>query len=237
MDEKRIRPTVWWSVIAAMSVLAVVVVVLETRRTSQIAMPPKPPAATAPAASPTSAAQPQQAPSHAEAAPAARTPPAAQEPVPYIEGQVFGDIDLREAREVMPDNLYWKFGAPTKDPAVLEAREQEKIRRNNEYGKVLSGDASEEEVRAYYDYRTRLSTDYLEFADFMNRRFRDSLSDEFKGMLDLSIKLHAARLAQIPGDLEAALEHSRAQAKVREEWRRQQDEFNSAETTPPGGQR
>ena len=96
---------------------------------------------------------------------------------------------------------------------------------------MLSGDASEDEVRAYYDYRKRLSTDYLEFADYMRRRFDSSLSDEFKSMLDLAVKLHTARLAQLPADREAALEHARERAKIREEWRRQQEEFGNA--TPP----
>jgi hypothetical protein len=62
----------------------------------------------------------------------------------------------------------------------------------------------------------------------MRNRYGEKLSDEFLGLLDLSIKLHTARLAQLPADLEASLEHSRAQAKAREEWRRQQEEFDSA---------
>ena len=56
----------------------------------------------------------------------AARPSAEPDPVPYIEGQVWGDIDLREVQVVMPDNLYWQLGAPTKDPAVLEAREKRK---------------------------------------------------------------------------------------------------------------
>lgn len=224
MDDKRIRPGVWLTAVGLLTAIAVVVVVLETRRASR-APEAKPPPQAQPLAS-AAAPQPSASPAQ-DAEPITRTPAAEQEPVPYIEGLVFGDIDLREAREVMPENLYWKLGAPTKDPALLEEREQEKIRRNQEYGKVLSGDASEAEVRAYYDYRTRLSSDYLEFADFMNRRFRGSLTDQFQGLLDLSIKLHTARLAQIPADLEDALERSRTREKIREEWRKEKEEFSS----------
>lgn len=229
MDDKRIRPGVWLAVAGALIVLAVVVIVLEARRSARA------PQVTAPSQSEPlgSATAPRQAAApSSEAKPITRTPAAQDEPVPYIEGLVFGDVDLREARELMPDNLYWKLGAPTKDAAVLEEREQEKIRRNQEYGKVLSGDANEDEVRAYYDYRTRLSTDYLEFADFMNRRFGSSLNDQFKGLLELSIKLHTARLAQLPADLEEALARSRERARIREEWRQQQEEFGSAQPDP-----
>jgi len=151
-----------------------------------------------------------------------------EEPVPYIPNLVWGEIDLREAQAVMPDNLYWKWGAPTSDPDELAAREEEERRRNEEYGRVLSGDANEEEVDAYYDYRERLSTDYLEFAQWMRNRYADTLSEEFRGLLDLSIKLHAARLAQIPLDRERSLEHSRTQAEVRADWQRQQEEFGRA---------
>ena len=93
---------------------------------------------------------------------------------------------------------------------------------------MLAGDANEEEVNAYYDYRERLSTDYLEFAEWMSNRYGDKISDEFRGMLELSIKLHKARLAQIPQDREEALARSREREKIREDWRREQEEFNQS---------
>lgn len=149
--------------------------------------------------------------------------------VPFIEGLVYGDIDLREAKALMPDNLYWTHGAPTKDPNVLEEREKERARRNEEFGRVQAGDASEDEVRAYYDYRRRLSTDYLEFAEFMARRHRGSDNESFVGLLDLATKMHAEKLAQLQGELDDALARAREREKVREDWRRQQEEFG------PGG--
>jgi hypothetical protein len=148
-----------------------------------------------------------------------------REPPPHIENLVWGEIDLREAQAAMPDNLYWEFGAPTDDPEILEMREREKKRRNEEYGRVLSGDADEAGVNAYYDYRERLSADYLEFAQWMRKRYGDSLSEQFGGLLDLAIKLNAERLIEIGRDRERALERSRERARVREDWRRQQEEF------------
>jgi len=208
---------VWVAVSAFVAALAVLVVVLETRRGSGPPAPPQVPPSERPVL-PDPELEPQ--------APAARRAPKQIEEVPYIEGLVWGEIDLREAQAVMPDNLYWKEGAPTKDPAVLEAREQEKKKRNEEYGRVLAGDANAEEVDAYYDYRERLSSDYLEFSEWMKNRYGEKISDEFLGMLELSIKLHKARLAQIPQDREDALARSREREKIREDWRRDQEEFN-----------
>lgn len=217
MSDGGVRRSVWMTVLASMAVLAVVVAVLEARRAAEPPAPPEASSVEAPVAPPA----PENAPSSARGRP--ETHP---EEVPYIEGLVWGEIDLREAQAVMPDNLYWQQGAPTKDPAVLEAREQEKKRRNEEYGRVLAGDANEEEVNAYYDYRERLSTDYLEFAEWMSNRYGEKISDEFRGMLELSIKLHKARLAQIPRDRDDALARSREHEKIREDWRREQEEFN-----------
>jgi hypothetical protein len=226
---------VWLAVSAWTLVLIAVVSVLEYRR-SQVASPPERAETVAVAeenhwpASPIGGAP---RPAVRKAVPS-KTAAIPDEPVPYIPGLVWGDIDLRDVKAVLPDNLYWELGAPTKDPAVLEAREEEKRRRNEEYGRVLAGDASEEEVNAYYDYRERLSTDFLEIADYMRRRFDSSTNEEFLGMLELAVKLHTARLAQLPADREAALEHSRASAKAREEWQKQQADFASAVPAGPG---
>lgn len=158
-----------------------------------------------------------------------RTPraasPSLDDPVPYVEGLVWGDIDLREARELMPDNLYWKLGAPTKDEKVLAERDAEKARRNQEYGRVLAGDATEDEVRAYYDYRRRLAADYVEFSEFMQRKLRDSPNEQLRSMIDLALKMNADRLRQLAAEQEDAIARSQERAQVREDWRRQQEEF------------
>jgi hypothetical protein len=224
--EVGIRRGVLWGVAGWLVTLALAVIVLELRRSPpREELPESAPAeiTTAPLVD-------------AESAETSRRPwsqsAKGREPVPYIENLVWGEIDLREAQAVMPDNMYWEHGAPTSDPAVLEAREQEEKRRNEEYGKVLSGDANEAEVLAYYDYREHLSKDYLEFAEWMRNRYGDGISEQFRGLLDLSIKLHTARLAQIPLDRDEALERSRTRARIREEWQREQAEF--ADESPTG---
>jgi hypothetical protein len=229
MDDRRIRPQVWFAVLGALALLAVLVAVLESRRARPVPEPEPEVAAAIPSAheSPGSPS------SRREARLASPASGVAEDPVPYIDGLVYGEIDLREARELMPNNLYWKYGAPTKDPAVLAERDAEKKRRNDEYGRVLAGDASEDDVRAYYDYRKKLAADYFEFAEFMHRRYQDSKNEEFVGMLDLAMKLNAAKLQQIPDELEAALQRARDHEKAREEWRRQKEEFGGE--PPPAG--
>ena len=60
-------------------------------------------------------------------------------------------------RAALPDNVYWKMSAPTKDPEVLRQREEERARWNVEYGKVLSNTATDEEIDAYYARRQQLA--------------------------------------------------------------------------------
>lgn len=228
MDNRSIRPRVWLAVVGTLAILFLVLAMLGRSRTEpapqpQVAAPVEP----APAEKPDSRLRTEAKPPRA--APAA-TP---EEPPQYIEGLVYGDIDLREARELMPDNMYWKLGAPTKDPQVLAEREEERKRRNEEYGRVLAGDASEDEVREYYDYRKRLSSDYLEFSEFMARRHKGSGPEQFVSMLELATKMHADRLAQLPAQLEDALQRAREREKIREDWRRQQEEFGELGGAPP----
>jgi hypothetical protein len=230
MASNGIRPGVWLVAVGSVAAIALLLYAMSgSRKPAPIAAAPAPePAASAPELSP----RPRTGELRTPARPASI--PQAPEDVPYIEGLVYGDIDLREAKELMPDNLYWKWGSPTKDEKLLEERAQERRRRNEEYGRVLAGDANEDEVRAYYDYRRKLSSDYLEFAEFMARRHRNSENEQFRGMLDLAVNMNADRLKQLAADEEAALAKSRDQARLREEWRRQQEEFRAAGAGPVG---
>lgn len=236
MEDQRVRPAVWLVFVG--SIIALATIVLQDGFGTAPG-PASEPEVVADEPAPDASA-PKDRPATREARDRSAARPAVRQqepdPVPYIEGLVFGDIDLREARELMPENLYWKLGAPTKDPEVLAERDEENRRRNEEYGRVLSGDASEDEVRAYYDYRRRLAMDYVEFAEFMQRRFRNAGPEQFQGMLDLALKLNAERLAQIPADEQDALERARERAKIREEWQRQQADFAGVGQGPGGDQ-
>ncbi len=226
MEDKGIRPGVWMAVLGGLALVGLAVFLMQSGRGKAPTEAPK--AAEVAAAK----EQPSVPPARSRREERGASAPAPQEEVPYIEGMVWGDLDLREAKALMPDNIYWQQGAPTKDPAELARREEEKKRRNEEYGRVLAGDANESEIRSYYDYKKRVSEDYLEFSEFMARRYRDSDHKEMVGMLDLATKMHAEKLKQLSAELEDALARAREREKIREDWRRQQEEFGEFPRTP-----
>jgi hypothetical protein len=132
----------------------------------------------------------------------------------------WSSVDLEALRRELPDNLYWEMGAPTSDPAVIEQRARERARWNEAWGKVLSGNASEDEIYAYYDHRQRLSTDYLAFASRLLDEYRSVLPERDVGLLELSVRMHHKRLQDLPRDLARALERKQRQDALREAWLR-----------------
>jgi hypothetical protein len=134
-------------------------------------------------------------------------------------------VDWDRVRAAMPDNLYWKLARPTTDPAVIEEREAERKRWNVEYGKVLSGTGTEEEVRAYYDLRAKLSTDYIEFTTHLLDHYREQLPERDIGLIELARRLHYARLEEIPRRIEEALARKREQDEARRAWLAGEAEF------------
>jgi hypothetical protein len=139
-------------------------------------------------------------------------------------------VDLEEVRRAMPDNLYFQMSAPTTDEAVIAERAAERSRWNDEYGKVLSGTGTEEEVLAYFDLRARLSSDYLEFVTYLLDNHGQSLDERDVGLLDLARRLHAARLQEIPRQVEEALARKRQQDAARAAWLADEEAF--ADTDP-----
>jgi hypothetical protein len=144
-------------------------------------------------------------------------------------------VDMEEVRKAMPDNLYWKLSVPTKDPQVLEGRAAERARWNVQYGKILSGTASEEEIRAFYDFRAQLSGDYVEFTTYLLDHYGNTLPERDAGMLELARRLNQARLAEIPRKIEDALERKRAQDAARAAWLKDQAVFGGANPDAAAG--
>lgn len=134
-------------------------------------------------------------------------------------------VNLDQVRAALPDNLYWQNQAPTTDEAILEQREQEKARLNDEYGKILSGNASEEEIRQYYDYKAKVSGDAMEFSTYLLDHYGGDLPERDVGLLELARKLHAARLEEIPRKLEEALDRKHEQDAARAAWQADEREF------------
>jgi hypothetical protein len=161
------------------------------------------------------------------AAPSAAPPPVAAAPpalpTPHGDAEEFDPrtwdaVDLNAVRDALPENLYWELGFPTDDLRVQRDREEQAARWNVEYGKVLSGTGTDEEIRAYYAHRQRVSSDYAELATYVLDRYEKSLPERDVALLELARKLHLARLEEIPRRLEEGFARKRAQDEAREAW-------------------
>jgi hypothetical protein len=127
-------------------------------------------------------------------------------------------VKMEELRAQMPGNLYWELDAPTQDPQVLQKRAETLRKWNEVFGKVQSGDASEDEIHRYYDHRRKLSEDYIAVANRMLTEHGDQLPERDKGLLALSIRMHEDRIKEVPRQTEEALARKQLQDKRREEW-------------------
>lgn len=172
----------------------------------------------------------------APASPAAPAPPppAPIEPAPAPAGDgaepavPWAAIDLEEIRRALPDNLFWQTAAPTDDERIVQARDDERARWNVEYGKVLSGNASEAEIQAYYAHRRRLSADYVEFTTYVLDHHGSDLTEQDVTLLELARRLHLARLEEYPRQTQLALERKQEQDRAREAWRAEEAELGNS---------
>ena len=154
----------------------------------------------------------------------ATTPGADGEDIP----QGWAAVDLDDVRKALPDNQYWKMSAPTKDPDLLKWREEERERWNTQYGKVLSGNATEKEIRDYYDHRAQVAGDDVEFSTYLLDHYGDKLPERDTNMLKLARKLNQARLEEIPRKIEEALARKQKQDDARAAWLADQQAFGAA---------
>jgi hypothetical protein len=146
-------------------------------------------------------------------------PSGALEPDPDFESALrWSAVDLDAVRAALPENLYWEMSVPTDDPAVVAWREAERARWNREFGKVLSGTATAEEVDAYYALRRRISEDAIDFADYLLEHYGDVLPERDVGLLELAGRLHRARLEAMPRRLAEAHERRLEHERVRAAW-------------------
>lgn len=126
-------------------------------------------------------------------------------------------VDLERLRRRLPDNLYWRIEAPTKDPQVLQWREAQERHWNGLNHKVLSHSATEEEIREYYAHRRKVSEDLVAFAHLVLQEYGPRLPEAERGLYELSLWMHYTRLEELPQQLESALatRHASNHAPVR----------------------
>jgi hypothetical protein len=114
-------------------------------------------------------------------------------------------VNLDALRGRLPGNRYWALGAPTPDPAVARARADRARRDNTALGHIQANEASPEDIGAYYAERRAISRDYLELAQLVLAEQGAQLPERDRGMFELSVNLHRARLQQIDHDEADAL--------------------------------
>jgi hypothetical protein len=144
---------------------------------------------------------------------AARTAPA--EPEPEL-----ASIDVERLRARLPDHPYWRWVAPTNDPELLRARAAHDRELNELYGKVLSGTGTDDDIRRYFDERRRVSEDAISFAKAALEDLGSDAAERDRGLLELAITLHTARLEELPRRQDEAFARKREQDARREAWRR-----------------
>lgn len=153
------------------------------------------------------------------------------QPAPAPDELVPGSgIDLEAARAALPDNLYWELAAPTQDQRLLAERERERARWDETFGRLQAGDATREEIDAYFDRRQRLSSDYVRVVDYLLEKYQSELPEEHLALLHTARRLHLARLQEIPRRLQEAYDRGKAQEEARAAWREQQQELEAEET-------
>ena len=121
-------------------------------------------------------------------------------------------MSLDALRARLPDNRYWALGAPTSDPVIAKARAERAERDNAALGRIQANEARPEEVRAYYAERRAVSSDYLQIAELVLTENGDRLPERDRGMFELTVTLHRARLQQIDRDEADALARLTARA-------------------------
>jgi hypothetical protein len=144
--------------------------------------------------------------------------------------RAFESIDLEAARAALPDNSYWDNAAPTTDPRLLGDRERDQQKRNEQYGRILSGDATDADIKEFFDRRMRLSSDYVRFVDWVLEHQGSKLSEQDLELLHVAKRLHLARLEEIPRRMQEAIERKAQQEAARAAWLAEQREFEEGDS-------
>ncbi len=155
----------------------------------------------------------------AVASPAPPTPPPAPVDLGPLEPQEQPyPVDLNELRRELPTNLYWTTSMPTSDPEVLEARAAESRKWNAQLGKVQAGEASADEVHAYFEHQRQVSQDALDFSAHVLNRYGEQLPERDRGLFELSAKMNRDKLADLPRLEAEAMARKALQDERRAAW-------------------
>jgi len=203
------RRRLWWLAAGLAMVLFVAFVAAQLR-----AAPVSPPATTP--LQPLAQAEPAPAPAPPASAP---QPPRSEEnPPPEPKESPRSPVDLAVLKRQLPDNLYWTLGVQTDDPLVLAERAKAERHWNVQFGKIQSGEASEDELHGYFEHQRRLHQDYLDFSAHVLNQYGEQLSERDRGLFELGVRMNKDRLDELPRLETEALARKQAQDRKRADW-------------------
>ena len=123
-----------------------------------------------------------------------------------------------ELRQILPDNVYWDWAAPTRDPGALGRRQVRNQRMARQRARIEANLADGAEIRAFYDEQWRDSMDYVVFFQELLARGGDELPEPDAGLAQRAIEIHQVRLARIPQRIEEALARRAAYVERKARW-------------------
>ena len=143
------------------------------------------------------------------------------------KAEAWAKVDLDEVRNAIPNNLYWTMSAPTTDEAMLAEREAKREELQTVETKMMARHATEQEIRDYYSYQTKLSEDYvIALTEIINRYGHVIPDDDYSGQT-LARTLHLSKLQEMPSKLTQALEQRQQFLAEKSEWMADKDAYRA----------
>lgn len=127
-------------------------------------------------------------------------------------------VDLASLEREMPGNLYWLLSAPTEDQNVLDERQRIKEYWTDQYNRINANLASEEEIYAYFEHRTKVASDNVAFATALLNRYGAVMPERGRHLQTFARNLNLVQLQELPKKLQNALESRDAFLQRRNEW-------------------
>lgn len=143
------------------------------------------------------------------------------------KADAWAKVDLEAVREIIPNNLFWTMSAPTDDETVLAAREAKREELKMIETKMMARHATEQEIRDYYSYQTKLSEDYVMAVTEIINRYGHVIPDEDYSGPTLARTLHMSKLQEMPSKLTQALEQRQQFLAEKSEWMADKDAYRA----------
>jgi len=123
-----------------------------------------------------------------------------------LSEDLWPEVDWDDVRARTPGSLVWTETWPADTDAERKRRVDAAVARNERWGRIQAGVATEEEIEAYFEAKRRLLSDNLEFVGILLEDYRDQIPERDEGLLEMSFAMTGKRLRQLPTERERAYE-------------------------------